>query len=370
VRGRPELFTSYESDQAPLGTTTKRIGLLLLGAGLIALPLRLGNELNALMATAFAAAIGAIGLNLVTGYAGQVSLGHAFFLGLGAYTAALLSGDPDGRTLGYGMDMLVWLPAAGLLPAAVGLTVAPVATRLKGLYLAIVTLGLVFIGEHVFREVRFITGGPGVGRPAARLDLLGIELGRRSELLGMTLSREMKLYFLCLLILVVLSVVAKNLARSKVGRAFAAVRDRDLAAEVMGVGLTRHKIIAFTVSSFYAGIAGALLSTVTGFIEPGSYNLLLSVQFLAMILIGGLATLSGSLLGAGFVVLLPRLVEEFPRFLPFVTAESTGGFLTTFQLQTIIFGALIVVFLIAEPRGLFGLWVRARNYWKAWPFSY
>jgi branched-chain amino acid transport system permease protein len=370
VRGRPELFTSYESDQAPLNTRTKRLGLLLLAAGLVALPFRLGNELNALMATAFAAAIGATGLNLVTGYAGQVSLGHAFFLGLGAYTAAVLSGDRDGRTLGYGMDMLVWLPAAGLLPAVVGLTVAPVATRLRGLYLAIVTLGLVFIGEHVFREVRFITGGPGVGRPAARLDLLGIELGRRSEVLGMTLSREMKLYFLCLVILVVLSIVAKNLARSEVGRAFAAVRDRDLAAEVMGVGLTKYKVIAFTVSSFYAGIAGALLSTVTGFIEPGSYNLLLSVQFLAMILIGGLATLSGSLLGAGFVVLLPRVVEEFPRFLPFVTAESTGGFLTTFQLQTIIFGALIVVFLIAEPRGLFGLWVRIRNYWKAWPFSY
>jgi Branched-chain amino acid transport system / permease component len=165
-------------------------------------------------------------------------------------------------------------------------------------------------------------------------------------------------------------VPAKNLARSAVGRAFAAVRDRDLAAEVMGVSLTRHKLIAFTISSFYAGIAGALLPTITGFIEPGSFNLLLSVQFLAMILIGGVATLSGSLLGAAFVVLLPRLVEELPRFLPFVTSQSTGGVLTTFQLQTLLYGVLIVVFLIAEPRGLFGIWVRARNYWRAWPFSY
>jgi branched-chain amino acid transport system permease protein len=136
------------------------------------------------------------------------------------------------------------------------------------------------------------------------------------------------------------------------------------------VSLTRHKLIAFTVSSFYAGIAGALLPTVTGFIEPGSFNLLLSVQFLAMILIGGVATLSGSLLGAAFVVLLPRLVEELPRFLPFVTSQSTGGILTTFQLQTLLYGVLIVVFLIAEPRGLFGIWVRARNYWNTWPFSY
>ena len=149
--------------------------------------------------------------------------------------------------------------------------------------------------------------------------------------------------------LVLLAVPAKNLARSAVGRAFAAVRDRDLAAEVMGVSLTRHKLIAFTISSFYAGIAGALLPTVTGFIEPGSFNLLLSVQFLAMILIGGVATLSGSLLGAAFVILLPRLVEELPRFLPFVTSQSTGGVLTTFQLQTLLYGVLIVVFLIAEP---------------------
>jgi branched-chain amino acid transport system permease protein len=257
------------------------------------------------------------------------------------------------------------------VPALVGLLVAPVAIRLKGLYLAIVTLGLVFIGEHLFRELTAVTGGPGVGRPAAQLRLLGVDLGRRSEILGgYPITREIKLYLIALAVLVVLAVPAKNLARSAVGRAFAAVRDRDLAAEVMGVSLTRHKLIAFTISSFYAGIAGALLPTVTGFIEPGSFNLLLSVQFLAMILIGGVATLSGSLLGAAFVILLPRLVEELPRFLPFVTGESTGGVLTTFQLQTMLYGVLIVVFLIAEPRGLFGIWVRVRNYWRAWPFSY
>ena len=370
MRERPDLFTTYESDQAPLNTPAKRVWFWALLAALLLVPFALTRELTALLATAFAAAIGAIGLNLVTGYAGQVSLGHAFFLGLGAYTAAVIGGDPEGRTLGYGLDLLLWLPAAGLVPAVVGLAVAPVATRLKGLYLAIVTLGLVFIGEHLFREVRFVTGGPGIGRAAADLRLLGLDLGRRTQVLGYTLTRELKLYFLCLAVLAVLAVLAKNLARSAVGRAFAAVRDRDIAAEVMGVGLTRYKVVAFTVSSFYAGVAGALLSTITGFIEPGTYNLLLSVQFLAMILIGGPATLSGSLLGAGFVVLLPRLVQELPRFLPLITGGSTGGFLTTFQLQTIIFGTLIVVFLITEPRGLFGLWVRLRSYWKAWPFSY
>jgi branched-chain amino acid transport system permease protein len=370
MKGRPQLFTTYGSDQAPLNTPAKRWWIAALAVALVLVPFQLTTELNALMATAFLSAIGAVGLNVVTGFAGQVSLGHAFFLGLGAYTAAVLSGDTDGRTVGFGLDMAIWLPASGALPAVVGLLVAPVATRLKGLYLAIVTLGLVFIGLHLFRELRFITGGPGVGRSAADLTLFGVDLESRTQVLGLTVSREVKLYFVSLVLLVVFAVLAKNLTRSAVGRAFAAVRDRDIAAEVMGVSLTRHKVIAFTVSSFYAGIAGAMLSTVTGFIEPSSYDLLLSVQFLAMILIGGVATIAGSLLGAAFVVLLPRLVEEFPRFIPFITGQSTGGFLTTFQLQTILYGALIVVFLIAEPRGLYGLWVRIRNYFRAWPFSY
>jgi branched-chain amino acid transport system permease protein len=370
MRGRPDLYTSYESDQAPLGTPAKRAIMALFLVALVFLPFGLSAELNALMATAFISAIGAIGLNIVTGYAGQVSLGHAFFLGLGAYTAAVLSGPTDRNVVGFDLDMWIWLPAAGLLPAIVGLIVAPVAARLKGLYLAIVTLGLVFLGEHLFREMRFLTGGPGIGRSAAKLEMFGARLDQRAEFLGYRITREMKLYFIGLVLLVVLAVLAKNLTRSAVGRAFAAVRDRDIAAEVMGVGLTKHKVIAFAVSSFYAGICGAMLSTLTGFIEPGTFNLFLSVNFLAMILIGGVATMSGSMLGAAFVVLLPRLVQELPRFVPFVESGSTGGVITTFQLQTLLFGAGIVSFMILEPRGLFGMWVRVRTYWKAWPFSY
>jgi len=371
MRGRPQLFTTYATDQAPLNTSAKRWWLALLIVGLLLLPFTLTNELSALMATAFVSAIGAIGLNIVTGYAGQVSLGHAFFIGVGAYTAAVLSGPTDARVVGFGLDLWIWLPAAGLVPAAVALIVAPVAARLKGLYLAIVTLGLVFLGEHLFREMRFLTGGPGTGRSAAKLQLAGARLDQRTEIAGTIITREMKLYFIGLVVLVVLAILAKNLTRSAVGRAFAAVRDRDIAAEVMGVPLSRYKVIAFAVSSFYAGICGALLTIVTGgFIEPGSFNLLMSIQFLAMILIGGFATLSGSLLGAAFVVLLPRLVQEIPRFVPFVEGQSTGGVITTFQLQTLLYGVLIVVFLIVEPRGLFGLWVRVRTYWKSWPFSY
>ena len=371
MRGRPALITSYRADQAPLGTVAKRTWFGALLAALLVLPLQLDTELNALLATAFLSAIAAIGLNIVTGWAGQVSLGHAFFLGLGAYTAAVLGGDASARVVGLGLDMVVWLPAAGLVAALVGLAIAPVAARVRGLYLAIVTLGLVFLGQHIFRELTWATGGAGTGRSAPDLVLAGVDLERPGSVLGLvTLDREMKLYYLSLALLAVLALLAKNLTRSAVGRAFAAVRDRDLAAEVMGIRLTRQKVIAFAVSSFYAGVAGAMLATVTGFIEPGSYDLFLSVEFLAMILIGGAGTLAGPLMGAAFVTLLPRLVEELPGYLPFITSGATGGFLTTFQLQTIIYGVLIVAFLIFEPRGLFGIWVRARNYFKAWPFSY
>jgi branched-chain amino acid transport system permease protein len=370
-RGRPGLVTSYRQDEAPLGTTAKRAWLAVLVMLLLVLPLQLDAELNALMATAFLSAIGAIGLNVVTGWAGQVSLGHAFFLGVGAYTGAVLAGDPDSELVGLGLDMVLWLPAAGLVAAVLGLLVAPVATRLRGLYLAIVTLGLVFLGAHVFNEADSLTGGAGIGREAPDLVLAGVDLESTSSFLGLvTLDREMKLYFLSLALLVIFALLAKNLTRSAIGRAFAAVRDRDLAAELMGVQLTRYKVIAFGVSSFYGGVAGAMLTTVTGFVEPGTYDLFLSVDFVAMVLIGGAGTLAGALMGAAFVTLLPRLVEEVPSVLPFITSESTGGVLTTFQLQTIIYGSLIVAFLIAEPRGLFGLWVRARSYFKAWPFSY
>lgn len=372
MRGRPELFTSYQQDSALLNTAAKRWSLLILLAVLLVLPFRVSDELGFQLATMFVAAIGAIGLNIVTGYAGQVSLGHAFFIGLGAYTGAVLSGEPSvtSDVLGYGLDMAIWLPAAGLVAGLAGLVVSPLAFRLKGLYLAIVTLGLVFIGEHIFREAEPVTGGVGVGRRAAIPELLGFRFDSPGEVFGLELSRSQGLYFMAFFVLLVMAVLARNLARSAVGRAFTAVRDRDIAAEAMGVSLPKYKALAFTISSFYAGIAGGLLFTLTGFVEPGSFSLLLSVQFIAMVLIGGIATISGSIMGAAFVTLLPRFIEEVPRIVPAVTGAAAGGFLTTQQLEQILYGLGIVGFLILEPRGLYGLWIRVRNYWKAWPFSY
>lgn len=366
MRGRPQLRTTYAQEVALFDSGTKRnmvIALVVLG---LLTPFLLTDEYLQLLAAGCIAAIGAIGLNLITGYAGQVSLGHAFFLAIGAYTGAAISGDPDGRTIGFGVtEILIWLPAAGLAAALAGVLVAPLATRLRGLYLAIVTLGLVFIGGHVLTEWASLTGGPGVGRPPAVPVLLGYRLDRSDAVL----ARDQKLFLLMFVLLVIFALAARNIARSKVGRAFTAIRDRDIAAGVMGVNLARYKTIAFAISSFYAGCAGALLYTVSGFVDPGSFSILLSVEYIAMVLIGGAGTVSGSILGAFFIILLPRFTRELPGFVPFISSQPTET-PNVYQLETVLYGVLIIVFLIFEPRGLYGLWVRARNYWKSWPFSY
>ncbi|MEU5879252.1 branched-chain amino acid ABC transporter permease [Spirillospora sp. NPDC047279] len=364
-RGRPLLYTSYKQDMALLDTPAKRRWLIALLVVALLAPFMLTDDILQLLAVGLVASIGAIGLNIVTGYAGQISLGHAFFLAIGAYTAAAISGDPDGKVIGFGVtSILVWLPAAGLAAALAGVIVAPLATRLRGLYLAVVTLGLVFLGEHIFKEWDSLTGGPGVGRPSATVELFGVRLDEAGAY-----SKEQKLYLLMLVLLVLFAVLARNLTRSRVGRAFAAVRDRDIAAAIIGVDLRRTKLLAFAISSFYAGIAGALLYTVTGFFDPGSFNLLLSIQFIAMILIGGVATVSGAIMGAMFITLLPRITRELPGVLPFISSESKDT-PNVFQVETVLYGLLIIAFLILEPRGLFGVWTRIRNYWKAWPFSY
>jgi branched-chain amino acid transport system permease protein len=383
-------FTSYRHESAILPSTTQRVwfGVLILAA--ILLPLFLvslvdGRSWLILFATAFVAAIGAIGLNIITGFAGQVSLGQAFFIGVGAYTAtalgspAVLGADGTVELIGFDLGMVIWLPAAGLVAALAGVIIAPIAFRLEGLYLALVTLGLVFVGAHVFRNWTALTGGVGRGREAAQLSVLGYRFDLDSQVLGFNITREQQIYWVMLVILVVMAFLAKNLVRSKDGRAFAAIRDRGVAAELMGVNPTKYKTLAFAISSFYAGITGALLFTVTGFIEPTSFNLLLSIAYIAMVVIGGLASIAGSIMGALFIVLLPKLIDllflgdvidAVIGWIPGLGSESGEPPLTSAQIERILFGALMVVFLIVEPLGLYGIWIRIRNYWKAFPFSY
>jgi branched-chain amino acid transport system permease protein len=369
-RGRPRLVTGYAKDQALLNTPAKRWWTVAVLVVALLAPFYITRDLTLLLSMAMVFAISGIGLNLLTGYAGQISLGHPFFMALGAYTAAVLGGTPGSTVWGLELDLAIALPMAALVPALVGLVVAPLAVRVRGLYLAVLTLGLLMLGEQVFKQWAQVTGGSGVGRRAAEPVLFGSDLSVRYAVGPFIIDRSISYYLISLVLLVALGVMARNIARSRTGRAFAAVRDRDIAAEIMGVNLLRTKTLAFVLSSAYAGLAGALMSLLVGRIVPEQWNIFLSIQLLAVVVIGGVATITGTIIGAAFVVLLPRVLEELAPYLPFIGGATGGGIITIFQLETILFGALIILFLTLEPRGLFGLWYRVRTYFKAWPFSY
>ncbi len=410
MRGRPNLFTDYESEMALFPTTTKRVAVALLLIFALLVPLGAIPGLSFLQESswlvlinrALVFAIAALGLNLLTGVAGQVSLGHSFFMAVGAYTAVLLGGTPGKTVWGLELPIWIWLPAAGIAAAIIGIIVAPTAVRVRGLYLAFVTLGLVFIGLHLWRNFGKIAGGPTTGRPWPPLEFALwkgdpiISFAKDGPWLGVQLTSDAKTYFFLLVAVIVFTLVAKNLMRTRIGRAWAAIRDRDIAAEIMGVNEVRGKTQAFAISSFYAGIAGALFAVILGRLIPETWDLLLAVEFIAIILIGGAGTIAGTLLGTFFVVLIPRIVEDITFFfadqvanqgplawlgdlfirkspddiLGFVSTGAAGPGLSIFQLNVALFGVLIIVFLIAEPLGLYGIWIRVRNYWKGWPFTY
>lgn len=295
-------------------------------------------------------AIGALGLNVLTGYTGQVSLGHAFFLGIGAYTAAFL-GD-------HGVNAAIWIPAAGVAAGLVGLLIGPTALRLRGLYLAIVTIGLVFIGAHLFVNVPSITGGPaGRSIPQPQWGPANFA-GDGLTVFGITFDRNGCYYFLSLLLLVLAMLFVHNLMRSRAGRAMQAVRDRELAAALMGVDLARTKVTAFVVSSFLAGICGALYSAFLFHVDPGQWGLLLSIQFVAIIIVGGIGTVWGALLGSVFISGLPAILDRYSDSVPFLQHSAGGSGLNVGDATDLVYGVLIVVFLVVEPRGLIGVVAR------------
>ncbi|MEY2957859.1 MAG: hypothetical protein RLZZ01_427, partial [Actinomycetota bacterium] len=274
-------------------------------------------------------------------------------------------------------------------------------------YLAIVTLGLVFIGIHMSNTNwgKKLAGDPGLGRDFPTKD---IQLWREDPPLVsidkdgtwfgfLEVSDNQKRYLFLAVIFLVFIVLAKNIIRTRTGRALQAIRDRDIAAEVMGVPEFQYKLIAFATSSFFAGVAGALFASSAGKLPATQFSLLLSIEFIAILLIGGVGTVSGTVMGTFFVVLSPKFVEEFTEWLaektegegigariadvivstgsgdqgPISAATQTPGYpLNVFDWNLVLYGVLIIVFLIFEPLGLYGIWIKIRNYWKRWPFSY
>jgi branched-chain amino acid transport system permease protein len=312
----------------------RRLGLLAFAAFAVVLPFGLSASTLTTATFVVIAAIGATGLNVLSGYSGQISLGHAFFLAAGAYTGAVLGAD-------HGMSAAIWIPAAGVVAAAFGALVGPMALRLKGLYLAIVTLGIVFIGQHVLLNSTAISGGPqGRAFPPVVIGGFDFSPGQTLQLGGMTIDHNGLYYYLALLILAGATAFAWSLRRTRAGRAMLAVREREIPAALMGVNVGRAKVTAFVFSAALGGVCGALYASYLSFAQPTQWNLVMSIQFIAAIIVGGMGSTAGPLLGSAVVFALPSILKDLP----------VRG-----DLPSIAYGLLIVVFLVLEPRGLVGL---------------
>lgn len=313
------------------------------------LPIVLGGFVLKLYVYVGIAAIGAIGLNFLSGNAGQVSLGHPFFVGVGVYCGAVIGGD-------WGWPLLVWLPIAALLGAALGALIGPFALRLKGNYLVMITIALVFIGQHVFNNWSVVTGGAG-GRPITpSLSLFGWDL---NDARTPSLKDQRFAWFVWPLV-ALCAMAITNILRSRPGRALQAIRDRDLTAEVLGIALAHYKVAAFALSGALAALAGGLYGAYVGFASPTEWNLLLAIQYLAMIVVGGMGSVVGSVIGAAVIVCLPYAVQAGVQALPWTghvisRSPGDGGWLSVFALNQILFGLLIAVFLMYAPRGLAAL---------------
>jgi len=345
--------TSYAADMAlyPLPIARKSVTAIALLFALV-VPLALDQYYLSILNLIFIAIVGAIGLNILVGYTGQISVGHGAFMSVGAYTAANFA-------VRLGFPFWLSLPLGGAMAALVGAIVGIPSLRIKGLYLAIATLAAQFMIEWMINHLTWISGGIQAS----------IEVPRPTAF-GHAIASQREMYFFLLVFVVLAIVAALNLMRSRIGRAFIAIRDHDIAAQIIGIDVFRYKLLAFAISSFYAGVTGVLYTYYLGIANYEQFQIGVSIEYLAMIIIGGLGSILGSIFGAVFITLLPIAIRW--------AMESFGGLLFSQQavlnlipnLRLILFGLLIIVFLVVEPEGLNRLWRNIRNYFRVWPFAY
>ncbi len=342
--------SSYETDSQIFPIRQDRIGILLLvviafiGVPLFASP----YFFSAILIPFLIFSLAAIGLNILTGYAGQVSLGSAAFMAVGAFSAYnFILRIP-------GIPLLAAFILGGLCAAAVGLLFGLPSLRVRGFYLAASTLATQFFVVWALTKVRWFTN----------YSSSGVITAQKMTILGFDFDSPVAKYLLVLCIVSTLALLAKNMVRSNIGRCWMAVRDMDVAAEVIGIPLMKTKLLAFAVSSFYCGVAGALYAfAYLGTVEPEAYSLDLSFRILFMVIIGGLGSIMGSFLGAAFIVLLPVVLNTLAHVTNISTAVASN-------LELMVFGALIIVFLIVEPHGLARLWQIAKEKLRLWPFPH
>jgi branched-chain amino acid transport system permease protein len=345
--------TSYAADMALMPLPNTRWAAVALGALFVVIvPLAADDYALSVLNLILIAVVGAIGLNILVGYTDQVSIGHGAFMSVGAYTAAHLITK---------LDAPFWIavPAGGLMAAFIGALVGIPSLRIKGLYLAIATLAAQLIIEWTINHVSWVSGGTQAS----------IQVGPPS-VFGTKLTNAWQMYLFLMFFVILAIVGTQNLIRSRIGRAFIAIRDQDIAAEIIGINIFRYKLWAFAISSFYAGVTGVLYTYYLGIANYEQFQLTVSIDYLAMIIIGGLGSILGSILGAIFVTLLPIATRWFLESAGTLFFSSADLLNSISNLRLIMFGTLIIFFLVVEPEGLNRLWRNIRNYFRVWPFSY
>jgi branched-chain amino acid transport system permease protein len=318
----------------------------------LVIPLSLHEYYLSIANLVWISVIGALGLNILVGYTGQVSIGHGAFMSVGAYTAANFATR-------LGSPWPVNLLLGGLMAAIIGGIVGIPSLRIKGLYLAIATLAGQLIIEWTINHVTFISGGV-----QASIEVARPRVG------PYVLSSQRDMYFFLLLFVVLAIVGTMNLMRSRVGRAFIAIRDQDIAAEIIGINIFRYKLLAFAISSFYAGVTGVLYTYYLGIANYEQFQIGVSIDYLAMIIIGGLGSVLGSIFGAAFVTLLPIVIRYTMEAFSGVFFSQATMLNLIPALRLTVFGFLIILFLVVEPEGLNRLWRNIRSYFRVWPFAY
>ena len=297
-------------------------------------------------------AIVAIGLNILVGFTGQISMGHAGFFAIGAFTTVIF-------VLNVGLPFYLALPLGGFISSIFGFLLGLPALRLKGPYLAIATLGFGMAVTTTIKHLEFFGGRMGLQAP--KLYLFG------------TPMKDIHFYYMIMIIAVIMVIGAVKLIKTRVGRAFIAIRDSDIAAEAMGVNLTYYKTLAFAVSAFYTGVAGGLYAFILGFINPESFHLIMSITFLAMVVVGGLGSIMGPICGAALMTYLDIKLQAIQDI------SLIGPALVTFSqkymsvagisnIAVIVYGLIMILIVLFEPLGIFGFWIRTKRYWKTWPF--
>lgn len=341
-------FTSYRADMALRRTPAQKVRLGAFALALLAFPFVASPYWLTLANQIAIATVGAIGLNILVGYTGQISLGQGAFMAIGAYGAGLM-------TLELGLPWGVSIVLASLLTAAVGVFFGLPSLRLKGLYLAIATLAAQEIVEWIVTHWTALTGGT---------EALVLP---SPQLFGVRMNTDFAFYWIGTALAAATALFAANLFRSRVGRAFVAIRDQDIAASAMGVNVFRYKLVAFAASSFLVGLAGAMIAFYRTIVSWERFTLETSIVYLAMIIVGGLGTISGSFFGAVLITLLPAGIGTVGRALQ-DTAPAVAGLLP--HVQQAAFGLVIILFLVFEPEGLAKLWRNVKDYFQVWPFAY